>query len=368
MNVLVTGAGGFIGSNLVQSLSETEHLQTIPLHRDWTPNELEQKCAQADFVVHVAGVNRSNNVIDFEDGNDGFTASLVRELSRNSTNPAPLIFASTRRIDDDSTYGQTKKEAEKHVEWYASSTGAAVAIYRLPNVFGKWCRPNYNSVVATFCYNVARNLPVTIHNEHSQLTLVHIDDVIDAWQSWIDEPSAGLTWPSVAPEYQTTVGELASMISEIDSWRRTEPIGTVGAGLLRALYSTYISYLPTERLATPLNPHEDDRGAFSEVLRTKESGQFSFFTSKPGVSRGGHYHHTKVERFVVVRGSALFRMIDLKSGQSHEIAVDASRPTVIEMPPGWSHEVENTGDEEMLCMLWANELFDPAKPDTYWTR
>lgn len=365
MKVLVTGAGGFIGSNVVQRLLEKERFQVLTMHRDWTPHELHEKCDQAEAVIHVAGVNRSNEDSEFVSVNELFTEKLLQSLSGRYRRKVPLIFSSTTQAGNDSIYGRTKITAERHLEHYALSTGSAAAIYRLPNVFGKWCKPNYNSVVATFCYNIAHDIPIKIHDERTQLNLVYIDDVVDEWCKWLQEPTSGLSWPTVKPQYDITVGKLASLIESFNRWRDRDPVGSVGSGLVRALYSTYISYLPLEDLSFPLEPHSDERGSFSEVIRTQLSGQVSYFTSKPGVKRGGHYHHTKIERFVVVRGRAFIRMTNIRSGSTHEIEVSGLKPVVVEMPPGWTHEIENIGDEEMLCFLWANELFDPLMQDTY---
>lgn len=363
MKVLVTGAGGFLGRNLCVRLRETGQHEVIPVTRETGAAELMLAAQQADAVAHLAGVNRAATASEFHEGNDQFTARLCEALTL-AGRAIPVICSSTIQVEGHSPYATSKREAEVHLERYSGETGAPVGIFRLPNVFGKWSRPNYNSVVATFCYNIARDLPISIHDPASVIRMVHVDDVIDAWLAWLASPPAGVSWPTVSPEYEITVGDLADRIREFRAVRDNHTIGEVGTGLSRALYSTYVSYLAPSEFAYPLKRNEDPRGVFVEMLRTTQAGQFSFFTAHPGVTRGGHYHHTKTEKFLVLKGRARFRFHDLNTGLDHTIDTTGDVPMVVETIPGYAHDISNIGDEEMIVMLWANELFDRQRPDT----
>jgi UDP-2-acetamido-2,6-beta-L-arabino-hexul-4-ose reductase len=247
----------------------------------------------------------------------------------------------------------------------AEMQGIDLRIYRLPNVFGKWSRPNYNSAIATFCHNVARNLPLTIHDPRARLRLVYIDDVIDTWLNGLSELSSqSRVFHEIHPVYESTVGEVAEVIEGFRNARATLMPGEVGAGFMRALYATYLSFVPPEDFAYSLTRHEDQRGVFVEMLRTQSAGQFSFFTAHPGITRGGHYHHTKSEKFLVIQGTARFRFRHVVSGEESTLEVRGEQSRVVETVPGWSHDITNIGDTELIVMLWANERFDRDKPDT----
>ncbi len=238
------------------------------------------------------------------------------------------------------------------------------SIQRLPNIFGKWARPNYNSGVATFCHNVARGLPITVNDPAAPLSLVYVDDLIDQWLELLWDPPAGVSRPETRKVYRSTVGEVAQTIQGFASDRENALIGPVGVGLTRALYATYVAALPQNDFAYPLVAHTDPRGSFSEILKTRESGQFSYFTAHPGVTRGGHYHHTKTEKFLIVAGEALFRFRHILTDETHEVRTSAAEPVVVETIPGWAHDVTNVGESEMVALLWANEIFDRERPDT----
>ena len=261
-------------------------------------------------------------------------------------------------------YGQSKLLAEKSVEQYGNDTGSAYYIYRFPNVFGKWCKPNYNSFVATFCYNTLNGLDITIDDPLAQVILVYIDDVCHSLISLLDG-SVNNGFKTVVPEYPTTVGEVADLLLAFKESRGNLITENVGTGLCRALYSTYLSYMSPEQFSYAIPSYGDERGVFSEMLKTKEAGQFSFFTAHPGITRGGHYHHTKNEKFLVVRGKALFKFEHITSGERYELQTNSSSPRIVETVPGWSHDITNIGDEEMIVMLWANEIFDREAPDTF---
>ncbi|MCW8889570.1 MAG: NAD-dependent epimerase/dehydratase family protein [Sedimenticola sp.] len=363
MKVLVTGAEGFIGKNLLVHLDELEQFSKLTYSRENSVEELQGLVDQADAVIHLAGENRPKDVSAFEAVNAGLTQSLcsvIRSTNRN----IPLVLASSIQADRDNPYGKSKLAAEEAVKKLAEETGNSVFLYRLPNVFGKWCKPNYNSVVATFCYNIAHDLPIQINDPSAKLRLVYVDNVIEEFLRVIRLKSDGLTMPEVQPEYAITLGELADQIQAFKNCRQSLISESVGQGLTRALYSSYVSYLDPEQFSYSLPQHGDERGVFVEMLKTKDSGQFSFFTAHPGVTRGGHYHHTKTEKFLVIKGSARFGFRHIVTNETYEIITSGDQPQVVDTVPGWTHDVTNIGDDEIVVMLWANENFDRDRPDT----
>jgi UDP-2-acetamido-2,6-beta-L-arabino-hexul-4-ose reductase len=359
--IAITGADGFVGRNLALRLTELGDT-TLPLTRTSTREDWFTAIASADAVVHLAGANRPADPADFDTINAG-TATLLGEALEAAGRSIPVIYASSTRAQGDDVYGLSKRAGEDALLAYASRTGNPVHIFRLPNVFGKWARPNYNSAVATFCYNIARDLPITVNDPSAPLTLVYIDDVVAAFIDVIDgtvEPG----FAEVQPVYVTTVGEVADMIQGFRSDRAENLIDAVGTGLTRALYATYVAALPPSEFSYRIVSHRDPRGAFSEMLKTRSAGQFSYFNALPGVTRGGHYHHTKTEKFLIVHGKARFRFRHVLTGDTHEIITDGDVPTIVETVPGWSHDVTNVGDDIMVSLLWANEIFDRERPDT----
>jgi UDP-2-acetamido-2,6-beta-L-arabino-hexul-4-ose reductase len=275
-----------------------------------------------------------------------------------------VIVSSSSRVSENSDYGRSKLACEQTLLKLEDQNAATVAIYRLPSVFGKWAKPDYNSVVATFCHNLARGLPIRIDDPAAPLSLLYVDDLIDQWCALMADPPVRSGFIEPRQVHRTTVGELASSLREFAESRSLGRVGEVGVGLHRALYATYISALPTEAFSYPLIAHTDPRGAFTEVLKTPASGQFSYFTSYPGVTRGGHYHHSKVEKFLIVEGQALFRFRHILSGETHELQTSGDQPVIVETIPGWTHDVTNIGEGPMISLLWANEVFDRYRPDT----
>lgn len=363
MHVVVTGAEGFIGRNLMVRLRERPEFTAAGIDLD-TPQELRNAAlAAAHVVVHLAGVNRPQSPEEYAAGNAGATETLCAEL-RALRRPVPVVFSSSAQAILDNPYGVSKRNAEVAIAAYAGEAGVGYAILRLWNVFGKWAKPHYNSAVATFCHNISRDLPVEVHEASAALRLVYVDDVVDAIIALISDgvPTAGEV--KIGPVHETTVGEVLAMIQSFAAVRQTREIPRVGGGLARQLYATYLSYLPSEDFSYPITAHHDPRGMFVELLRTADSGQFSVFTAHPGVTRGGHYHHTKNEKFFVVQGRARFGFRDLRDGTYRELTVDASVQQIVETVPGWSHDVTNIGHDLLIVVLWANEAFDSARPDT----
>lgn len=366
MKVLVTGADGFIGKNLLARFAEMADMEALGFSRQNTEQDLPELIATADAIIHLAGINRPLSPEEFVTGNTGLTTTLSRILT-DTQHRIPVLFASSTQAALDNPYGNSKRAAEDALRHYAEQTGTNVYIYRLPNVFGKWCRPNYNSAVATFCHNIANGLPIIINNPNAPLTLVHVDDVINDFLHVLQHRPAieKHAFRSISPEYQTTVGELAQQIEGFRNSRNTLITPRVGIGLLRALYSTYVSYLPTIDFAYSIPKYGDQRGVFVEMLKTPDAGQFSFFTAHPGITRGGHYHHTKTEKFLVIKGAARFGFRHILTDEIFTLETNGDNPQIVETIPGWAHDITNIGTDEMVVMLWANEIFDREYPDTY---
>ncbi len=362
MNIVITGAKGFIGKNLSLFLREQGAHNIVEIDIDTSETELSEALQSADFVFHLAGVNRPKNESEFKEGNTDLTSHIVSIL-KVSGRKVPLMISSSTQAVSDNAYGASKAQAEKVVEAYGQETGSPYFIYRFPNVFGKWCRPNYNSFVATFCHNILNDIEVNIHDANAPVTLIYIDDVCKCLMALLDgDTPSGST--KVTPEYPTTVGYVADTLNGFKGSRDSLTIDNVGVGLVRALYSTYLSYMQPDQFSYTIPSYGDERGVFSEMLKTKQAGQFSFFTAHPGITRGGHYHHTKNEKFLVIKGQALFKFEHVITGERYELSVDSDTPEIVETVPGWSHDVTNVGSEELIVMLWANEIFDREAPDT----
>lgn len=371
MRVLITGASGFIGRNLVHHLACREKLEVVTFNRDHAADELPRRLAGVGFVFHLAGVNRPQDPREFREGNTALTGRLCDALRTEmsfSRRKIPVLFTSSTQAERANPYGESKRGAEELLRRMAADTGTTIHLFRLTNVFGKWCRPNYNSVVATFCHNIARDLPVLVNDPAAPLRLVYIDDVIRGFLAALDgKPGArdAAGFVPVTPEYATTVGDVVDLVREFRAGRSTLLTSQVGAGFRRALHSTYVSYLPPDSFSYTVPKHEDLRGVFVEMLKTADSGQISYFTAHPGVTRGGHYHHTKTEKFLVVRGRARFRFRHIDTGETRDLITEGSRPEIVETAPGWSHDITNVGPDEIVVMLWANEIFDRQNPDTF---
>ena len=367
MKVVITGANGFVGRNFRQRLAERGDVSVECFGREDRPEGLPTVIAGADVVYHLAGVNRPLDPEDFARGNAGLTMTLCRAIATVAASHGKVpkvIFTSSIQAERDNPYGRSKRDAEDMLLQSSRDSGFLIRIFRLPNVFGKWARPNYNSAVATFCHNIARDLPIEVHAADAPLSLVYVDDVVDRFLRLLEGDAGTETYAVVAPRYETTVGEVAGLVREFHASRRSLVTERVGQGFVRALYATYVSYLPVDRFAYEVPQYGDPRGVFVEMLKTRDSGQFSFFTAHPGVTRGGHYHHSKTEKFLVIRGDARFRFRHVQTGESHELRTSGATPVIVETIPGWTHDITNVGADELVVMLWANEIFDRNRPDT----
>jgi UDP-2-acetamido-2,6-beta-L-arabino-hexul-4-ose reductase len=367
VKVLVTGLDGFVGKNLKIHLSERREINVIPFTRNNDFAELPALLCDIDFIFHLAGVNRSEDPKEYMTGNADLTRELCNAIM-TSGRSMPVIYASSIQASKNNLYGVSKRAAEDLLFNLQSSAGNPVHVFRLPNVFGKWSRPNYNSVVATFCYNLAHDLPIKINDPATPLNLVYIDDVIDRFIQIMDGSDRAVDengFEILYPQYITTLGDLALQLQAFKTSRENLITQRVGTGLVRALYSTYVSYLSPNSFTYPVPLYEDVRGIFVEILKTPDCGQFSYFTAHPGITRGGHYHHSKTEKFLVIKGMAQFKFKQMNTDEKFELVVNGAEPTIVETIPGWTHDVTNIGDEEMVVMLWANEIFDRTHPDTY---
>jgi UDP-2-acetamido-2,6-beta-L-arabino-hexul-4-ose reductase len=368
MRVLVTGSIGFIGRNLVVRLGELPGFEVVPFVRADDAGLLPDLVARVDAVVHLAGENRPKDERDFFRVNTDLTVALcdaIRKRHELDGQYVPLLIASSIQAERDTLYGRSKLAAEVAVAALSRDTENPCAIMRLPSVFGKWCRPNYNSVVATFCHNIARGIPIRVDDPQVKLRLAYVDDVLESFVAFLRAPGQGLSYPNLNAVGEISLGGLAAQISAFRDARSALSIARVGDGLTRALYATYLSYIPEDTFSYAVPLHSDPRGDFVEIIKTPDSGQFSYLTAGPGVTRGGHYHHTKVEKFLVIRGDALFRLRHILTNQTIEIRTSGTEPRVVETIPGWAHDITNIGSEELVVFLWANEVFDPKRPDTF---
>jgi UDP-2-acetamido-2,6-beta-L-arabino-hexul-4-ose reductase len=359
--VTVTGAAGFIGRNLVVRLEELGH-DVRQITRASTRQETRAALAAADTVFHLAGAVRPRELKEFE--RTVAFGELVADGIASAGRCPLVVYSSSRKASEYTDFGRSTLACEEALLGLGARGEATVAIYRLPNVFGKWARPNYNSCVATFCYNLARGLPIQIDDPAAPLSLLYIDDLIEQWRALMDRPPQTSGYIEAEEVRDTTVGAMAATLSTFADGRRAGQIENVGSGLQRALYATFVAALPTEAFSYPLIAHNDPRGSFAEVFKTRDAGQVSVLTAGPGVTRGGHYHHTKVEKFLVVRGQARFRFRHIRSGETFEMLTTADRPMVVETVPGWTHDITNVGDETLVSLLWASEVFDRSHPDT----
>ena len=364
MKVLITGANGFIGKNLISQLQEIDDVNIIKFDID-TPFEIiENNIEEIDFIYHLAGVNRPKDNSEFFKGNTDLTKQILDLIESNNLS-IPFLITSSIQATRDNDYGKSKKMAEEEVLRYGKNNPAY--IYRLHNVFGKWCRPNYNSVVATFCNNIANDLEITINDKEAELELIYIDDIVKEFIDLLftNKPSnidGNICY--IKPVYKITLGELANTINSFKESMDSIFVPNTGDEFIKKLYSTYISYVPVEKMAVKTVKNVDNRGSFTELVKTNVAGQISISFSKPGVVRGNHYHHTKIERFIVVKGHAKIKFTHIVTKESYEFEVDDTTMQVVTIPVGYTHNIENVGNDEMILVIWCNELFDKERPDT----
>ena len=363
MKILVTGSLGFLGKNILSHLKLRDYA-LLEFNRGDSFQDLEKHVKSSDLILHLAGVNRPTDVADFEVGNTDLTKKICDTLLASNLKK-PIIYASSTQAALDNAYGNSKRRCEEIIQNYSLVNNVLCKSYRFPNIFGKWSKPKYNSAVATFCHSVANDLPFEVHNRNAPLQLIYVDDVVELISFAIESMKAGKKPPEIEITYQTNVGEVSDIIASFGRYSETLEVGSVGAGLKRALYSTYVSFLPTSKFAREVKKHTDQRGDFVEMLRTPDCGQFSYFTAHPGVTRGCHYHHTKTEKFLVIQGIARFKFRNLITDELFEICTDAKQPMVVDTIPGWVHDITNIGSELLIVALWANEKFNREHPDTY---
>lgn len=364
MKVLVTGAKGFIGKNLVSTLDREDKYEIICIDRENSKEELEKGVLNSDFIVHLAGINRPKNKEEFFEGNTGLTEEIIEILKKNNKNTSILITSSIQ-ADLDNAYGQSKKGAEEALIKYMADTKGNVFIFRLPNVFGKWCRPNYNSAIATFCHNIARGEEVWISDATKEMTLVYIDDVVRNIKDVIDNEENYIPgYQNVDIEHKATLGEIVDLINSFKESRKSLMIPNMENELTKKLYSTYLSYLPENDFSYPLKMNVDNRGSFTEFIKSKDRGQVSVNISKPGITKGNHWHDTKNEKFLVVSGEGVIRFRKVDSEEIIEYKVSGEKLEVVDIPVGYTHSIINTGERDMVTIMWVNEIFNPEKPDT----
>lgn len=381
MNILITGSKGFIGKNLISQLNNIKdgkaknydipsELTLYEFDVDTNPALLDLYTKDCDFVFHLAGVNRPENQDDFMKENFGFTSALLQSLKKNGSS-APILITSSIQAELDNPYGKSKREGEKLIFSYGEEYAVKTYVYRLPNVFGKWCRANYNSAVATFCNNIANNLEITVNDPEAKMQLVYIDDVIDSFLHKL----AGSTeqkrqisdsaFEQVKPVHTIQLGEIVKLLYGFKDSRHTLTVPRLDNAFEKALYSTYLSYLPVNQFCYPLKMNCDDRGSFTEIIRTSDRGQFSVNISKPHITKGNHWHHTKNEKFAVVSGRGLIQFRKIGTEEVIEYHVSGDQIAVVDIPTGYTHNIINEGETDMVTFMWCNECFDPDKPDTY---
>lgn len=370
MKILITGASGFIGKNLCSTLDRDERYELLKVTLETTELQLAECLKECDFIFHLAGVNRPKDEKEFFEGNADFTAQITQSLenyNRRSGKKVPIVFTSSIQVERDNPYGLSKKQGEGALVEYEKATGAPVYIYRFTNIYGKWSQPNYNTVVATFCYNIARDLPIQVNDPDVDLRLCYIDDVVEEFLKVLEDGPTRENGHCIVPvTHSIKLGDLADTMRNFKESRRNLSVADMSNQLERNLYSTYLSFLPQDDFSYPLKMNVDDRGSFTEIIRTPERGQVSVNISKPGITKGNHWHHSKNEKFLVVSGTGVIRFRKIGENRVIEYRVSGDRLEVVDIPTGYTHNIENLGATDMVTLMWVNECFNPEKPDTYY--
>ena len=365
MKILVTGSDGFIAKNLIQELRNQKYQELFLCNRKTSKEELELYVAESDVIIHLAGVNRPQSNAEFQVGNIELTEQIIN-LMKVHVKKRKFIFSSSVQAEYNNPYGTSKKEAEELLKAYALEGKIELYIYRLTNVFGKWCKPNYNSVVATFCNNIARDLDIRVNDANAKLNLVYIDDVVSSFINVLENEIDAGGYVDIEPEYQVTVGELANLIAKFKELRYNYQTPDMSDDFEKKLYSTYLSYLDVKDFMYPLKMNVDERGSFTEFLRSGAAGQVSINVAKPGIVKGNHWHHTKVEKFLVVKGKAQISFRNMITNEIIDYVVSGEKLEAVDIPTGYTHNIKNIGEEDLVTVMWANEPFNPEKPDTYY--
>lgn len=366
MNILVTGSKGFIGKNLISELKNRDYNNIYEFDIDTDINLLDEYCSKVDFIFHLAGINRPKDNKEFMQGNYGFTSKLLDSLKLNS-NKCPIMISSSVQAELDNDYGNSKRAGENLLFAYSEEQDVKVLVYRFPNVFGKWCRPNYNSVIATFCYNISHDLDICVNNSNTVMNLVYIDDVVKELINSLEGNENKIDkYCRVPLMYTVKLGKIADLIYSFKESRANRTVPNMSDEFTKKLYSTYLSYLPEDKFNYFLDMNKDNRGSFTEIIKTDDRGQISVNISKPGIIKGNHWHHTKNEKFLVVSGKGIIRFRKIDSDVILKYIVSSDEMEVIDIPVGYTHNIENLGDTDMVTIMWANEKFNPEHPDTYY--
>ncbi|MFZ7133072.1 MAG: capsular polysaccharide biosynthesis protein CapF [Eubacteriales bacterium] len=364
MKILVTGANGFIGKNLIAELRNRKYNDIFEYDRDIDSLLLDKQCKEANFVFHLAGVNRPKEQSEFMEGNFGFISDLLNTLKKHQ-NTCPVMISSSIQAELDNPYGESKKAGEDLLFDYGKETGAKVLVYRFPNVFGKWCRPNYNSAVATFCNNIAHNLTIQVNDPSVVMNLVYIDDVVKELINALEGNENKVEEFCEVPIVHTiTLGEIVDLIYSFTKSREDKSVPNMSDAFIKKLYSTYLSYLPEDQFSYDLKMNVDQRGSFTEFIKTPDRGQVSVNISKPGITKGNHWHHTKNEKFLVVSGKGVIHFRKIDSEEVIKYFISGDKMEVVDIPTGYVHNITNVGDEDLITIMWANEPYNPKEPDT----
>lgn len=365
MNIVITGSNGFLGKNLIQVLKYTTDHTIYEVDRETSEANIGRYLKEANFIYHLAGVNRPDNESEFTEGNKELIGEIVEKLEYYQNYPS-ILFSSSIQADLDNPYGESKKAGEEIVESYGDRNNVPTYVYRLPNLFGKWSRPNYNSVIATFCYKITRDEEIKVNNPKAELTLAYIDDVVEEFIAALKGNAFKQTdYYAIPVTYNSDLGSIAELIKSFKKSRENRIIPNMSDPFTKKLYSTYLSYLPEDKFSYPLLMHEDERGSFTEFVKSPQGGQVSVNISKPGITKGEHWHHTKNEKFLVVKGEGVIKFREIYSEKIIEVFVSYKKLEVVDIPVGYTHSIVNTGDEDMVTIMWVNEIFDSNNPDTY---